>query len=76
MPLSNDTKKHQKWCLDLRKATVCCKRVSGHIRAHLAMRAAVIIIHYYSIILPQHILYNLNISWTNHRQDGDINFGN
>ena len=35
---------------------------------------AVIIIHY-SIILPQHILYNLNISWTNHRQDVDINLG-
>ena len=35
---------------------------------------AVIIIHY-SIILPQHIQYNynLNISWTNQRQDVDIN---
>ena len=37
-------------------------------------RAAIII--HYSIILPQHILYNLNISWTNYRQDDDINFGN
>ena len=36
---------------------------------------AVIIIHY-SIILPQHILYNLNISWTNHRQDADMYLGN
>ena len=35
---------------------------------------AVIIIRY-SIILPQHILYNLNISWTNQRQDADINLG-
>ena len=41
-----------------------------------ACRWAVIIIHY-SIILPQHnVLYSLNISWTNHRQDADINFGN
>ena len=29
---------------------------------------AVIIIHY-PIILPQHILYKLNISWTNQRQE-------
>ena len=36
---------------------------------------AVIIIHY-SIILPKHILYNLNISWTNQRQDADSNVGN
>ena len=54
------------------KTTVCCKRVSGHIRA---CGRAVIIIPY-SIILPQHILYNLNITWINHRQDADINLGN
>ena len=35
----------------------------------------VVIFIHYSIILPQHILY-MNISWTNHRQDVDINLGN
>ena len=34
---------------------------------------AVIIIHY-SIILPQHLLYNLNISCTYERQDADIKY--
>ena len=53
--------------------TISSVHVSGHITE--ACERAVIIIHY-SIILPQHILYNLNISWTNPIQDADINLDN
>ena len=45
------------------KANVNGKRVSGHIKADKTCGRAVIIIHY-SIILPQHFLYNKNISCT------------
>ena len=57
------------------KANVNCKRVSGHIKADKTCGRAVIIIHY-SIILPQHFLYNLNISCTCQRPDAKINRGN
>ena len=67
---------------------ICDSGVYAHIRPLLVVKVflvtseltkacgrAVIIIHY-SIISPQHILYNLNICWTNHRQDVDVNLGN
>ena len=50
------------------KANVNCKRVSGHMKADKTCGRAVIIIHY-AIILPQHFLYNLNISCTCQRPD-------
>ena len=57
------------------KATVSCKRVSGHIKADKTCGRAVIIIHY-SIILPQHFLYIFNISCSYQRQEAWINSGN
>ena len=54
--------------LSLYQAKVNGKRVSGHIKADKTCGRAVIIIHY-SIILPQHFLYNLNISCTCQRPD-------
>ena len=43
--------------------------VTSELTNYKACRQAVIIIHNLFHCLPQHILYNLNISWTNQRQD-------